>query len=89
MGQMTPAKKSDGLFESSLEITWAEQGAARQLDSWNKMQSHRVQGCQNFLQRTCLHWVRGLPCVPPADPGDMICALKPLRYPSGVQAQNP
>lgn len=78
MGQMTIAKIYDGLLELSWEITWEEQGAARQFDRWSKCKLMEFRAVKTFYKEL----VRALPWVPSGDPGDITGALKPLRCPS-------
>lgn len=57
MGQKTTAKIHYGLFELSWEITWEEQGAARQFDRWNKCKVMEFSAVKIFYKEL----VRGLP----------------------------
>lgn len=56
MGQKTTAKIHYGLFELSWEITWEEQGAARQFDRWNKCKVMELSAVKTFYKEL----VRGL-----------------------------
>lgn len=54
---MTIAKIYDGLLESSWEITWEGQGAARHFDRWSKCKLLGFSAAKTFYKEL----VRGLP----------------------------